>query len=134
MSTEVVRETIVKLSGIKYNEQSICQNKGTYRVTVIRLLAVLSYFMLSSLSHAGDAEAGKAKSMVCSACHGQNGIAVIDGYPNLKGQNEQYLISSLMAYREKQRSGGLSAIMQAQALLLSEQDIENLAAYYSTLK
>ncbi len=106
-------------------------------MTLLRLFVVLNFIMFSSFIHAadaGDPDAGEAKSMVCAACHGQNGIATIDGYPNLRGQNEIYLISSLEAYREKQRSGGLSAIMQAQALLLSKQDIKNLAAYYSTLK
>lgn len=83
---------------------------------------------------AGDAAAGKAKSAVCAACHGADGIAVIPGYPNLKGQNEQYLISSMKAYKNKQRTGGLAALMQAQASLLSDEDISNLAAYYSSMK
>ncbi|WCE30431.1 c-type cytochrome [Vibrio sp. SCSIO 43137] len=83
---------------------------------------------------AGDPAAGKAKAAVCGACHGVDGIAVIDGYPNLKGQNAAYIQSSIKAYRSKQRNGGLAAVMQAQAMILSDQDIENLAAYYSTLK
>ncbi|WP_237363582.1 c-type cytochrome [Vibrio marisflavi] len=82
----------------------------------------------------GDAAEGKKKAVVCGACHGTDGIAVIPGYPNLKGQNEQYLISSMNAYKNNQRSGGLSNVMQAQASLLSEQDIKNLAAYYAGLK
>ncbi|GAM69095.1 cytochrome c553 [Vibrio sp. JCM 19236] len=65
---------------------------------------------------AGDAAAGKAKSAICAACHGADGIAVIDGYPNLAGQNEKYLVSSMKAYKAKQRNGGLAAVMQAQAL------------------
>ncbi|GAM61997.1 cytochrome c553 [Vibrio ishigakensis] len=64
---------------------------------------------------AGDAAAGKAKSAICAACHGADGIAVIDGYPNLAGQNEKYLVSSMKAYKAKQRNGGLAAVMQAQA-------------------
>ncbi len=83
---------------------------------------------------AGDAAAGKAKAVVCAACHGADGMAVIPGYPHLKGQNEQYLVSSMLAYKNKQRNGGLAAVMQAQASMLSEQDIQNLAAYYASLK
>ncbi len=82
---------------------------------------------------AGDAAAGQAKSAVCAACHGADGIAMIPGYPNLKGQNEQYIVSSIKAYKNKERTGGLAAVMQAQASLLSDDDIANLAAYYSSL-
>ncbi|MDX1598572.1 cytochrome c [uncultured Marinobacter sp.] len=82
---------------------------------------------------AADAEAGKAKAAVCAACHGKDGIASIPGYPNLAGQNEAYLKSALKAYKNKQRSGGQAAIMQGQAAALSDEDIANLAAYYSSL-
>ncbi|MEH0760708.1 cytochrome c [Vibrio sp. 16] len=83
---------------------------------------------------AGDVAAGQAKAAVCAACHGADGIAVIPGYPNLKGQNEQYLVSSINAYKNKERNGGLAAVMQAQASMLSDTDIANLAAYYASLK
>lgn len=83
---------------------------------------------------AGDAAAGKAKSAVCAACHGANGMAAIKTYPHLAGQNKEYLVSALKAYKSKQRSGGMAAIMQAQAAGLSDADMENLAEYYSTLK
>jgi len=83
---------------------------------------------------AGDVAAGKAKAAVCAACHGADGIAMIPGYPHLKGQNEQYIISSLNAYKNKERNGGLAAVMQAQASMLSDADIANLAAYYASLK
>lgn len=82
---------------------------------------------------AGDAEAGAAKAAVCAACHGKNGIAQIPGYPNLAGQNEAYLVSSLKAYKNKQRNGGQAAVMQGQAAGLSDEDIANLAAYYASL-
>ena len=85
-----------------------------------------------SLAKAGSV-AGKAKAAVCAACHGQNGIAQIPTYPNLAGQNEQYLVSALKAYKNKQRSGGQAAIMQGQATGLSDTDIANLAAYYASL-
>ncbi|MFL1456229.1 c-type cytochrome [Marinobacter sp. GN3S48] len=89
--------------------------------------------MAPALVSAADAEAGKAKAAVCAACHGKDGIAAIPGYPNLAGQNEQYLVSALEAYKNKQRSGGQSAVMQGQAMGLSDEDIANLAAYYANL-
>ena len=85
------------------------------------------------VSLAADAAAGKSKAAVCAACHGANGIAQIPGYPNLAGQNEAYLVSSLKAYKSKQRNGGQAVIMQAQAANLSDEDIANLAAYYASL-
>lgn len=83
---------------------------------------------------AGDVAAGQAKAAICAACHGADGIAVIPGYPNLKGQNEQYLVTSINAYKNKERNGGLAAVMQAQAAMLSDADVANLAAYYASLK
>lgn len=83
---------------------------------------------------AGDAAAGKTKSAVCAACHGAAGKAAVPNYPNLAGQNKAYLVSALKSYKSKERNGGMAAIMQGQAAALSDQDIENLAEYYSTLK
>ncbi|EIO3981188.1 cytochrome c [Vibrio vulnificus] len=90
--------------------------------------------MSGSALAAGDVAAGQAKAAVCAACHGANGMATIPGYPNLKGQNEQYLISAIKAYKNKERNGGLAVVMQAQAAMLNDADIANLAAYYASLK
>lgn len=97
-------------------------------------LALVVSLMSGSVLAAGDVAAGKAKSAVCAACHGADGMAVIPGYPHLKGQNEQYLITSMKAYKNKERNGGLALVMQAQASMLSDADIANLAAYYASLK
>ncbi len=103
------------------------------RIRHVVLGVMLSVLPVLSMA-AGDAAAGKSKSVVCAACHGSKGIAVIPGYPNLSGQNSQYLASALKAYKNKQRNGGMAAVMQAQVSILSDQDIANLAAYYSSLK
>ncbi|MCK0105815.1 c-type cytochrome [Marinobacter sp. S0848L] len=100
--------------------------------------AVAGLFALGAVAPAasmaaGDAAAGKAKAAVCAACHGQNGIAQIPVYPNLAGQNEQYLVSALKAYKAGQRKGGQAPVMQGQATGLSDADIANLAAYYASL-
>lgn len=79
---------------------------------------------------AGDAEKGKAKSAICVACHGVAGISPNPQWPNLAGQKDQYLISSMKAYRDGDRQ---NPIMSPLAQGLSDEDIENLAAYYSSL-
>ncbi|TEW53375.1 c-type cytochrome [Psychromonas sp. RZ22] len=84
-------------------------------------------------ANAGDIAAGKAKSAVCTMCHGADGIGTAPIYPNLKGQKEAYLNASLKAYKASQRKGGMAALMNAQAAALSDEDIANLAAYYSSL-
>lgn len=85
---------------------------------------------------AGDAEAGKAKSGMCVACHGTDGNSLAPMYPNLAGQHAQYLESAIKAYRDGLRSGPMAAMMTPMAANLSDQDAADLAAYFSqqTLK
>jgi cbb3-type cytochrome c oxidase subunit III len=77
---------------------------------------------------AGDVEAGKSKSIVCSACHGQDGNSMNPLWPSLAGQHKQYTIHTLRAYQNGTR---VDAVMQAQVMALTEQDIEDIAAYYN---
>ena len=98
------------------------------------ILTVFSAAVLAVASHtaiAGDAAAGKAKSATCAGCHGANGISAVPTYPNLKGQKEAYLIQTLTGFRDGTRK---NATMNAMAKPLSDADIANLAAYYSSLK
>jgi len=91
-------------------------------------LTLIGLFSLPSV--AGDADAGQKRSAVCAACHGGNGISIIPMYPNLAGQKEQYLIDSLKAYRDGLRK---NMSMSPMARGLSDDDIENLAAFYASL-
>ena len=79
---------------------------------------------------AGDAEAGKALAAPCGACHGQNGVALVPGAPNLAGQNERYLKSQLEMIKSGVRSAPL---MAGQLNALSSKDLENLAAYFAAM-
>ena len=81
-----------------------------------------------SFSMAGDVEAGKSKSIVCSACHGQDGNSINPLWPSLAGQHKQYTIHTLRAYQNGTR---VDAVMQAQVIALTEQDLEDIAAYYN---
>ncbi len=80
---------------------------------------------------AADAAAGKAKAALCASCHGQNGISMLPQNPNLAGQKELYLVNALKAYKAQTRK---EPTMNAMAAPLSDTDIANLAAYYSSLK
>lgn len=79
---------------------------------------------------AADIAAGKAKSATCAACHGANGISILDMYPNLAGQKAQYTEIQLKAFRDGTRKNMMMAPMAAG---LSDEDIANLAAYYASL-
>lgn len=85
----------------------------------------------ANLAFAGDAAAGKEKSSACVACHGADGIGTMATNPNLAGQKEEYLVSATKAYRDGTRSNDM---MKMFTMSLSDADIENLAAYYSSLK
>lgn len=76
----------------------------------------------------GDIDAGKEKSAVCASCHGELGEAVLPDYPNLGGQYPDYLEQALRAYRSGARK---NPIMAGFAAGLSDQDIEDLAAYFA---
>jgi cytochrome c553 len=69
-----------------------------------------------------------AKLGLCAGCHGSNGKAILPTYPNLQGQNQQYLEKSLRAYRSGERS---SAEMRSMVGTLTDADIVALSAYYS---
>lgn len=95
---------------------------------------VIAAILLTPLAvQAGDAAAGKAKAGICAACHGANGISIIDTYPNLAGQNAGYLELAIKAYRDGTRTGGFTMLMTPMVAGLTDEDIANLAAYYSSL-
>lgn len=79
---------------------------------------------------AGDATAGQSKAAVCSACHGADGKSILPAYPNLAGQHASYIAKQLTEYRDGDR---VNALMSGQATDLSDEDIQDLAAYYSGL-
>ena len=79
-----------------------------------------------------DPDAGRETAkVVCAPCHGLNGISLVMAYPNLAGQKEKYLIGQLEAYRSGDRKN--EEAMSPLAAELSDQDIKDLAAYYSNL-
>ena len=78
-----------------------------------------------------DAAAGKAKAVVCTACHGPDGISRLPNAPHIAGQPEIYLSQQLKAYREGTRK---DPMMNVIAKPLTDEDIANLAAWFSSIK
>lgn len=79
---------------------------------------------------AGDTAAGQAKSAACAGCHGANGISSNDLWPNLAGQKATYLSKQIKAFRDGQRN---DPMMSNMVKTLTDQDADDLAAYYSGL-
>src|SRR5665213_622496 len=78
----------------------------------------------------GTADAGAAKSATCAACHGANGNSANPLWPSLAGQNGAYLIGQLKHFKANARINS-NGVMTGLAAPLSDQDIADLAAYFS---
>lgn len=106
--------------------------KGTLMKKMMTLLPLVILGLASGHAVAkGDPEAGAAKAKSCAVCHGPNGISRYDMRPNLAGQKAAYLVKQMNDFRNGKRD---DAFMTAQAKVLSDQDIEDLAAYYESLR
>ena len=77
----------------------------------------------------GDAAAGQAKSALCGSCHGVDGNSLMAMNPKLAGQSVRYMVKQLQEFKSGARE---SAIMASMVLSLSDQDMEDIAAWYSS--
>jgi cytochrome c553 len=97
-------------------------------------LRVLMLALPLAAAQADPAAAGRDKYVQCASCHGSDGrSAGMPQYPKIGGQNLEYLINALKAYRDGRRQGTYAAMMSLVAKPLSDEDIANLAAYISSL-
>jgi cytochrome c553 len=97
----------------------------------ISFLVLAGLASLPALAQVQSGDPSAAKPLVtslCAACHGPDGNSPIPVNPNLARQHPEYLARQLTAYKSGERK---NAIMQPIAAGLSEQDIRNLAAYFS---
>ncbi|HHC73967.1 MAG TPA: cytochrome c4 [Thiothrix sp.] len=95
------------------------------------MVALATFAVTSSVAvlAEGDAAAGKVKAAPCAACHGADGNSASATYPKIAGQQADYIAKQLHNFKEDKR---VNAIMGPQAKPLSDQDIADLAAYFST--
>jgi len=99
-----------------------------YLVITMSLLVSMAY---TTAGAEGDLEAGKTKSATCVACHSVDGNSVNPEWPKLAGQHEGYLIQQLLYFSDGERD---NAIMKGMAANLTDQDREDLAAYFASQK
>ena len=102
-------------------------NKG-----LIRTLTLLLGFSLLGMGHAlaeGSIEAGTEKARSCQVCHGKEGRSTNPSYPILAGQHAAYIQKQLRAFRAGTRK---DPIMNGMAAPLSDQDIEDVAAFFQS--
>jgi cytochrome c553 len=88
----------------------------------------LASFAAGAAYAEGSAEAGQAKSATCVACHGIDGNSVNPEWPSIAGQHDSYIVKQLKAFKSGARQ---NALMTPMAMPLSDQDMEDLAAYYA---
>lgn len=100
------------------------------KLLIVATTCALAFAYTPSFA-SGDAAAGKNKTQVCAACHGADGNSTAPEFPRLAGQNADYLQKALERYKNKTRN---NAIMNGFAANLSEQDIEDITAYFSSQK
>lgn len=96
----------------------------------ILLAALAATVLLPSLASAGDVAAGKAKAEVCAACHGEAGISQMENIPSLAGQPDLFLQWQLIFFRSGARKSDQMTPMAAD---LSNEDVQNLGAYFASL-
>ncbi len=105
--------------------------KRFFFAVALMITAQSASFAAEKSAAFGNAETGKAKAAACSGCHGMGGNSAVAAYPRLAGQSAPYIVAQLQAFKSGQR---VNPIMQAQSAALSDQDMKDIAAYFSAQK
>lgn len=101
------------------------------RAAVSYIVAVCAIIQTTACAEAADLAAGRKRAEVCMACHGDQGISAIPGIPSLAGQDRDYIVAALKAYRGATER--TNPTMTEMAKPLSDADIDNLAAFWHSL-
>lgn len=124
-----LRSYVGLLAGSSYN-RGLLSFTREFEMRLISLIPAALLLSGSLQAAEGDPEAGAIKGYTCTGCHGipgYNNVYPTYKVPKLGGQNFEYLVSALHAYRDGERK---HATMQNQARSLSEQDILDISAYF----
>ena len=100
-------------------------------VSLLLTLGVAGIAQAAGTALVGDAAAGQAKTAVCGACHGPDGNSMAPNFPKLAGQGDRYLLKQLHEIKDGKRQ-----VLEMTGLLanLNDQDLADIAAYYSSQK
>ncbi len=102
-----------------------------------KLVLILGLFISCSVWSQGNIEAGKSRALICAACHGPDGNSQLTNYPKLAGQHEKYLEKQLrdlkLGMTSGDNKGRYDPVMSSMAIPLSEQDMADLAVYFSSV-
>ncbi len=113
---------------------SVRVNLTGLMVSALFSLSVHAAATVEKPAEAAPATAKTAEQIVgavCSACHGVDGNSVITANPKLAGQHPEYLVKQLMEFKSGKRA---NAVMTGMASTLSDEDMKNLATYFSNQK
>lgn len=104
-----------------------------HRIIVALAALAASVLTCSTFAKGDPARAVQKAEQVCAACHGKdgNGVEAFPDYPRLAGQHYDYLYKALRDYKGGRRK---NVIMTAQAQGLSQQEMQDLAAYFASQK
>jgi cytochrome c553 len=109
-------------------------NSADRRTALLAIHVFAAVYLLvasGGVCHAGDVKAGRAKALMCQACHGIDGLSKTPDAPNISGQIEPYIVAQLKAYKSGLRKNDAMSVI---APALSDTDIEDLAAYFSAIE
>ncbi len=109
-------------------------SKGQHRYRLPYLFVLMGVAALAAANSAqagGDPAAGREKAKACRTCHGMDGLSRVPDVPHIAGQIDFYLHEQLVRYRSGKR---VHPVMNVVAKTLSDADIDDLAAYYSSIK
>ena len=101
------------------------------RLVWVGPVAVATGLLAGAGVGAGDVRVGRAKAVMCQACHGLDGLSKHPEAPHLAGQVENYLSKATQAYRTGERKNDMMTIV---AKDLTDEDIANLAAFYASIQ
>lgn len=109
--------------------------KNHFAIKLVFCAMPLLFLSTNSLGSSEESfTRGKELAAYCSGCHGETGISAVSTNPNLAGQKKDYLVYALKAYRSQERKGGMAFVMHSNAARLTDQNIEDLATYFSAQK
>jgi len=107
------------------------KNRRLFYYTMLATL-VAGLAAAATVRAEGDAEAGRVKAIGCMGCHaipGYSNVYPTYHVPRVGGQHADYIVAALKAYKAKERS---HPTMQAQAATLSDDDMRDIAAFFSS--